>query len=988
LHNTNAPLGSGGQIHFTATGKVSAPGQPDKQKTVTLDVPLTICPWGDFDLTFEQPPPYTLYRTAGLSVGFDVTRKGEWNDPPQITVQFSNVPSGVTATYERPVGYIPHRIGLGAGPDAALGSSTFTFTAEAFLNGAWKSHPYTLPLTVVDGFKLGIEAASPTVVRGGPGTTITVTVERLLSFSGEVSVSFCSNANAGLPGAALPPGISVSPSPAVIAAGQVSRDFTVNAGCDAALSSFDIYPYATGNLGGAADCSFRVVDQFSLTIVPDSLTLISDGGWQDLTAAVTSPCYAQFPQPVVAVLTLPPGVSAYPGTRLEFAPGTTTAKFQVCAAKGTPNGKAQLTARASTRFVWDGPAVFSEAACNLDIQDSPYCCKFSLDRIEIRNTRSFHDDTDVVIVSMQIDDRKLPVFIKELADVNNGIHPVNLEICPAIAIGPQSKVIITYQVLNYSGSVNTSFVQGTSLVASILKEIATKTIEKLADQIQVGTQFILKDMPLAGVLITAVSELLTAATTKCDGVVATDIIGIIGDDVHALTQNGAYSETRYYPGRLDPTSDVYKQLYTPPSAICRLSDYSVQWSIARDWLPSAPDLSPTGRQYTRHPYGTAGTMRSPSAAAGYDPNGDYLLRILMADRYGCVWEGRYRNGMWKYFVNCGAPPGAVAVGSPRAAAGASGYFGVFVIGDNGTLNEAHPSGGSWSWAEPSPPTTDAADRCLSVVAGPASTGYMGVFVIGRSGGLWERRFMHQQCQGWISHGTPPGAPAMAPAAIVDNSGKVRVFVTATNGRVYECRPDGDPHWVDHGNPPGSSAGGSFVINDYSSPSFVATPTGYIGGLVLGENWHIYELSSTDSINFAWVDHGTPPKTHEKDSDSIYFIGASPGSPSLIAAPDGYLGALLLGVNADLNELYRGDDGSWKWISIGKPGIWSPSTGMTFPGPVPSILPPGTDWIVPTDPSYIATPTGYRGAFVGGSNGRLYEVSRGGGGQWVWTDHGI
>ena len=92
LHNTNAQLGSGGQVHFAASGKVSAPRQPDKQKTVTQDIPLKICPWGDFDIAFSPPPPYTAYRTDKLGIFFTVIKKGEWDKPPQVSLQFSNLP--------------------------------------------------------------------------------------------------------------------------------------------------------------------------------------------------------------------------------------------------------------------------------------------------------------------------------------------------------------------------------------------------------------------------------------------------------------------------------------------------------------------------------------------------------------------------------------------------------------------------------------------------------------------------------------------------------------------------------------------------------------------------------------------------------------------------------------------------------------------------------------------------------------------------------
>jgi hypothetical protein len=380
-------------------------------------------------------------------------------------------------------------------------------------------------------------------------------------------------------------------------------------------------------------------------------------------------------------------------------------------------------------------------------------------------------------------------------------------------------------------------------------------------------------------------------------------------------------------------------------------------------------------------------VRGPSAVAGIDNEGEYLC-AFMADRCGWVWALRIPAtqagpaGFAEFFVNCGAPPSAVTVGSPRAVA-ASGYLGAFVVGmvkikgdnedtpDNGYLFELQRSGKSWIWTDPDhkgpevghgpPPGTQAVAQRLSVVTGPS--GYMGIFLVGQDGNLWERRFLHQRWD-WIGHGGPPNTPARAVSAIIDNSGQVCAFVTGKNGHLYQWRLNS---WFDHGTPPdGSAVGGSFLPGQDSYPSFVAAPSGYIGGLVLGESWHIYELSSTDGVNFAWTDHG-PPQGSAGGPGEIVPIVHERGSPSFLAASDGYLGALVVGAGGFLSELYRADDGSWKWISIAT-RQWNDFN------------------LIPSDPSYVATRSGHRGGFVSRNNGHLYEVyCTGTGHNWMWND---
>lgn len=558
---------------------------------------------------------------------------------------------------------------------------------------------------------------------------------------------------------------------------------------------------------------------------------------------------------------------------------------------------------------------------------------FSLDNFIIYNTRSVQNDTDQVFFSLKIDDRKFPAFTKWIGDVNNGNHAVNMVIDPTIVIEPGSKVTFCYLILNsYELDLDLDLVHN---VLNLLCDALGDTINYLMGEPVIGSAiaFALKEL----------TSFITGTLSR-NGVVAIDTIGtenipLTGQSLDILTATtGYHTETRQYPGKLSTDSAAYKQLYSN-------SDYSVTWSIARRSLRCVPELS---------------TDRSPFAVAYRKNNEDYIS-VFMADKFGCAWERRIQNDR-QYFIYRDSPQNAVMVGSLYAVATPTGYPGFLAIGNDGGLFELAQSKNSWLWNDhkTNPGLTDMLDPNMCVIK--LSTGYISVFVVGEAGGLWELPLIGG-VEDWVYRDSPPNTSAIALSSIIDQSGQVRIFITAKNGHLYQYRPGSNMPWSDHGSPPGASPIGS--------PSFAAAPRGYIVGLVLGHNGHIFELSSTDGINFTWKDHGLPPHAIDPtDPEKLILPGLGTGSPSLIATPDGYLGALIVGNNGDLNELYW-YNGSWNWISIGPPLGKSPNR------------------IAASDPSYISTPSGYRGAFVCGIDGHLYELYHTGTNHdWAWKDHSL
>jgi hypothetical protein len=903
LSNTNAKPGSGGKIHFTATGKVSAPGQPDQMKTVTQDLPLTIWPQGDFDLTFRQPAPYVLYRQDGLGIAFDVTKKGQWNYPPQPTLEFSNVPDGVTAEYVRPLGNAPALISLKAGPGARLGSyPNFTVKATAFLNGATKSHVYVLPLTVQDGFTLTLTANPARVVRNGPPVTLTVTAQRGSS-RGKLDVYLYN----------LPHGVTVSPGlTAAIAPDQSSVAFTLKAGCDATTGEAWVQAYGgTGFVGPWAACKLTIADDFALTIAPAVVALTNGRGSANVTLTIApAPC-----RPVDVTLKPPPGVTAKP-PRVSFGSGTTTQTSRLTAAGAAP-GRAQLVA--------DGglitpaptePAVALQAQCTLDVSDYP-CCAFTINSFDIRNTRAWHNDTDIVCASLKIDDRKLLVVTKKMGDVNNGHHEVNLTVGPPVRIWPDSKLVWSYTILNNSGGNPDNAALQVSL--DLLADAASDALGSLAKA------------PIGNALADSLKLLIGLALANCDGIVAIDGFPMTQQEFLSLTKDGDYQTHDAYPGDIDRNSDFYKRIYPSAAGCGSNSDYLVSWTLSRRPLPTVPELTADFK---------------PRAVFASRTLYRYEFIVYMVDRYGWLWERGFTSSGWQGFVNHGPPEGpaphTVATGTPCAAAMPSGFMSAFVVATNGHLFELRQDEeDSWTWVDHGNPPGEQAASDPAVVTGAG--GFMGVFVVSDKGQLWELPFSGGW-QAWKPHSAPEGTIlAEFGPSVVSNSSGIHVFVIDKKNSLDQYLP-GTNQWQSFGGSP------PFLLT--GPPSFFATVNGFLG-LVWGQSvsppglWisRILELNGADgSQHPVWSPLGPLGDLENRVSGPPAFIPAD---------SDGEMSALVKGIDGGIIQLYRDKTGAWKAVR---------ACSAPVVGNAPVTL---------SDPVWI--PPGW-GGFVSGSDGHLYQLS--------------
>lgn len=192
---------------------------------------------------------------------------------------------------------------------------------------------------------------------------------------------------------------------------------------------------------------------------------------------------------------------------------------------------------------------------------------FALDNFSIANTRSAHKDTDYAVLTVKAGNAAPQTAVKAMGDVNNGTHPVGLQI--STDVNPGDPVTINYIILNCGGS-------SSSVVEGILQDIGSK-LAVYAEAVSAQRGFdVIQGLYAA--------ELKAIDSSKCDGAVA------------VLQNNYDYADlmnnTEARPYFTQTTQHIGPQ--GPEGCLKGNSNYSVTWHMAQ--TATVPPV--TQRTYT------------------------------------------------------------------------------------------------------------------------------------------------------------------------------------------------------------------------------------------------------------------------------------------------------------------------------------------------------------------------------------------------------
>jgi hypothetical protein len=203
---------------------------------------------------------------------------------------------------------------------------------------------------------------------------------------------------------------------------------------------------------------------------------------------------------------------------------------------------------------------------------------FTLNNFRITDTRSLHNDTDYVTISVAVNGQK-PITLpaKSMGDVNNGTHQVNLTI-PNVTVGQNNTVAFVYTIVNSGFNSNS--------VEQALQKIVNAGAEKGAGA---GSTALCGLVTANPAVASTCGTVGTSAATwimgkldsilfaNCDGTVAAATHGFTGSALAQGTANGAV---------ISGTDD--NKGTDSPTGCGANSRYFVSWTITGKQLPQQP----------------------------------------------------------------------------------------------------------------------------------------------------------------------------------------------------------------------------------------------------------------------------------------------------------------------------------------------------------------------------------------------------------------
>jgi len=186
---------------------------------------------------------------------------------------------------------------------------------------------------------------------------------------------------------------------------------------------------------------------------------------------------------------------------------------------------------------------------------------FAIDSIQIADTRSAHEDTDYVSLTLKVGGATATTQVQKIGNVNNGVHAVNLSF-RGITVNPTDTVVLNYLVVN-AGSASTD------AVTSALQLIGNAFANGPANQSpQLGSA-----LPGDGPWISSSLASIFHAGS-CDGLVAAEQDHFSYNDLVTILSK-PFSQSTLHTG--------------PPTSGCnsRPSGYIVKWEMG----VSVPDLA-------------------------------------------------------------------------------------------------------------------------------------------------------------------------------------------------------------------------------------------------------------------------------------------------------------------------------------------------------------------------------------------------------------
>jgi hypothetical protein len=200
---------------------------------------------------------------------------------------------------------------------------------------------------------------------------------------------------------------------------------------------------------------------------------------------------------------------------------------------------------------------------------------FSMDSFRITDTRSAHEDTDYVSISLAVGSAPPITKTKAMGNLNNGTFKVGLEF-DSVSVGSDMPVVFTYAIVNNGhgsqANVEQSLQKAGTQLAQKAAEAAAKAVGAEIGS-ALGASIGTAAVPVVGTALGALAGWLVGEIggflfANCDGPVAAGVHVFKGADLASQTGGGkVLTQTDHNPGTNSPTGCGSN------------SNYYVSWSV-------------------------------------------------------------------------------------------------------------------------------------------------------------------------------------------------------------------------------------------------------------------------------------------------------------------------------------------------------------------------------------------------------------------------
>jgi phospholipase C len=224
---------------------------------------------------------------------------------------------------------------------------------------------------------------------------------------------------------------------------------------------------------------------------------------------------------------------------------------------------------------------------------------FTLDSLKISNTRSLHNDTDFVYMSITVGANPPVLGSKSLGDLNNGTHTVALSLEANIP-NDDTPIVFGYVIANNGHGHNDVLKRATQTALTSIGQEVVKHGAATAAAVTIGAVLV----PLVGSALTAlagilaVTEVASLLFADCDGVVAAGALAFTSSQLIKRTNSGQkISETANHSGTNSPDGCGSNSRYSTTCTIATAPSIATVLDLNGEWASggvAGPFISVTG----------------------------------------------------------------------------------------------------------------------------------------------------------------------------------------------------------------------------------------------------------------------------------------------------------------------------------------------------------------------------------------------------------